>query len=87
MTDKELLEFCKKHNVEIGIRFETCTGERILLKVWRGPWEVDTIFSSDCISRVREWNLVLKTTLVRMVEDLDRMMEAYQKKEKHNDQN
>lgn len=84
MTDKEVLEFCEKHNVEIGIRFETCTGERILLKMWRGPWEVDTIFSSYCISCAREWDLALKTTLVHMVEDLDRLMGIHQKKGEKN---
>lgn len=72
MTDKELLDFCKQHKVEIGISYDP-NRDSYHLRMQRGWVQINYIFSSACVDTAKAWNAIVKSKLDELEENLTRM--------------
>ncbi len=72
MTDKELLDFCKRHNVELSISFDP-DRDSYHLRMQRGWLRINYIFSSACVDTAKAWNAIVKSKLEELEKNLTRM--------------
>lgn len=72
MTDKELLDFCKQYNVELGISYDS-NRDSYHLRMRRGWVQINYIFSSVCVDTAKAWNAVMKSKLEELERNLTRM--------------
>lgn len=76
MTDKELLKFCKQHNVELSIRFGT--GENMYcLTMQRNGLQIHYVFCSDFVYTLTEWDSAAQSKLNELVKKLDQKEKEY----------
>lgn len=74
MTDKELLEFCKDHDVELSIRYDD-DRNCYHLKLRKDSWWIEHILSTICIDDTKSWRVIVKSILKDLVNRLDRQIE------------
>lgn len=78
MSDKELLNFCKEHNVELSFRFEAQSNS-YHLRMRRGMFQINDILSVQKIQTVKEWGFLIKAVLTSMVAKLNKFEEGSKK--------
>ena len=72
MTDKDILDFCKAHDVEINIRFDPDV-DSYHLQMRRGWLLINYIFSPECLNNTTAWNIIVKSKLNELVDELTRL--------------
>lgn len=76
MSDEELLDFCKDHNVEISFSFDPLANG-YHLRMMRGMFQINDILSIDLIHTSKEWSFVVKAILTSMVAKLNKYEEEH----------
>lgn len=71
MTDGDILDFCKQHNVEVCFSFQKETNG-CHLRIRRGAWQCNMIIAPEQIKRTKAWGPIIKEVLCNMVNKLDR---------------
>lgn len=77
MTDKELLDFCKNHNVELSFCFET-QSNIYHLRMRRGMFQINDILSVEKIQTAKEWAFLIKAVLTSMVAKLNKFEKEHE---------
>jgi len=72
MTDKELLEFCKQHKVELSINYDS-NRDSYHLRMQRGWVQINNIVSSTCVDTVKSRDDIVKYKLYELEEKLAQM--------------
>lgn len=72
MTDKELLEFCKQHKVELSISYDS-NRDSYHLRMRRGWVQINNIVSATCIDIIKGWDDIVKYKLHELEEKLAQM--------------
>lgn len=82
MTDKELLEFCKQRNVELSVGYDK-DADGYRLRMERGWLQINYVFSLECINTANIWDVVVKSKLDELEENLTRMERAREEEKNH----
>ncbi len=72
MTDKELLEFCKQHEVELSVSYDS-NRDSYHLRMRRGWVQINNIVSATCIDTAKGWDDIVKYKLHELEEKLAQM--------------
>lgn len=74
MTDKEILAFCEKYDVELNVRYDS-DRNAYHLRMQRGWLQINYIFSHESIKTSKGWSGIVKSVL----DELERRLTSMEK--------